>query len=96
MTPEAWGIIVAAGFGVAGALVRVLIVSLKTVQSKPKRAKISGEGMWIYAAVVLSVGAFSGIVLNFGKVLSFLAGYAGLDLIEGYYKTFRKKKIKIG
>ena len=47
----------------------------------------------VYAVVVLAVGAFSGIVLSYGKVLSFLAGYAGLDLIEGYYKVFKKRKI---
>jgi len=86
-------ILIAAGFGIMGALVRVLVVSLKTAQLK---RKISFQGFGVYAMVVLAVGAFSGIVLSYGKILSFLAGYAGLDLIEGYYKTFKKKKIKLG
>ena len=84
-------ILIGAGFGILGALVRVLVVTLKSIQLKQK---ISYEGLSVYAAVVLATGAFSGIVLSYGKVLSFLAGYAGLDLIDGYYKSFRRKKIK--
>ncbi len=84
-------ILLAAGFGILGAIVRIIMVSLKTVQLK---RKISYQGFGIYALVILSVGAFSGIILSYGKVLSFLAGYAGLDLIDGYYKVFKRKKIK--
>ena len=84
-------ILIAAGFGIMGAVVRVLVISLKTAQLKKK---VSYSGLGIYALVVLAVGAFSGIVLSYGKILSFLAGYAGLDLIEGYYKTFKRKKVK--
>jgi hypothetical protein len=91
MMPETIAILIAAGFGILGGLVRLLVVGLKAVQFR----RISWQGLWVYAVVVLSVGAFSGILLNFGKVLSFLAGYAGLDLIEGYYKTFMKTKVKI-
>ena len=83
-------LLISAGFGIIGAIVRVLIVSLQTVQLK----KISYSGFWIYTLVVLAVGAFSVIILSYGKTISFLAGYAGLDLIEGYYKVFKKKKIK--
>tara|TARA_Y100000310_G_scaffold153608_1_gene153019 strand:- start:4820 stop:5089 length:270 start_codon:yes stop_codon:yes gene_type:complete len=84
-------ILLAAGFGIMGALVRVLVVTLKTAQLKKK---VSFQGLSVYAVVVLTVGAFSGILLSYGKILSFLAGYAGLDLIDGYYRAFRKKKIK--
>ena len=84
-------ILLAAGFGILGAIVRIIIVSLKTLQLKKK---INYQGFGIYALVILSVGAFSGIILSYGKVLSFLAGYAGLDLIDGYYKVFKRKKIK--
>jgi len=85
-------ILMAAGFGIMGALVRVLVSSLKAAQVKGR--KISHSGFGIYAVTVLAVGAFSGIILSYGKVLSFLAGYAGLDLIDGYYKVFKKKKIR--
>ena len=84
-------LLISAGFGIIGAIVRVLIVSLQTIQLKKK---IRYSGFWIYTLVVLAVGAFSGIILSYGKTISFLAGYAGLDLIEGYYKGFKKKKIK--
>ena len=92
MTPETLAILIAAGFGILGGLVRVLVVSLKTFQFR----KISWQGFWIYACVVFFLGAFSGIILNFGKILSFLAGYAGLDLVGGFYKTFKGKSVKIG
>ena len=74
-----------------GGLVRILITSLKTIQLKKK---LSFTGFGIYAIVVIAVGAFSGIILSYGKILSFLGGYAGLDLIDGYYKAFKKKQIK--
>jgi len=85
-------ILTAALLGIGGGLVRVLVVSLKTMQTKQK---ISAAGFWVYALCVVSIGAFSGIILDFGKVLSFLAGYAGLDLIGGYYKTFKQKNVKL-
>ena len=84
-------ILISAGFGIAGSLVRLLTASLKNL----RQGKISWSGFGFYVATVIAVGAFSGIVLGFGKVLSFLAGYAGLDLIEGYYNIFKKKKFKL-
>ena len=92
MMPETIAILVASGFGMLGGIVRLLVVSLKAFQFR----RISWNGFWIYAVIVIAVGVFSGVVLNFGSVLSFLAGYAGLDLIEGYYKTFMKTKVKVG
>ncbi len=85
-------ILFAAIFGAIGAIVRVLIIALQLTQLKQK---VQLTGYLIYVIVVIAVGAFSGIVLSYGKVLSFLAGYAGLDLIEGYYKVFKKKKITL-
>jgi hypothetical protein len=84
-------VLLAAIFGVFGGLVRALITILKTRQIH----KINFAGVMLYLIVVLAVGAFSGIVLSFGKILSFLGGYAGLDLIEGYYKTMKSKKVKL-
>ena len=45
--------------------------------------------------VLIACGAFSGILFGFAKQLSFLGGYAGMDLIDGYYKHFKRKKFKI-
>ena len=83
-------ILTAAGFGIIGALVRILITSLKALQA----SKISRQGFLIYFITVIAIGSFSGIILGYGKILSFLGGYAGLDLINGYYKSFKRKKIK--
>ena len=79
-----------AGFGVLGGIVRVLVTGLKSLGT----IKINKTKFLLYAVVVISIGVFSGIVLGFGKILSFLAGYAGLDLIDGYYNIFKKKAIK--
>ena len=84
-------ILIGAGFGILGALVRFVLITLKAFELKKK---ISLQGLWLYGIVILSVGAFSGIILSYGNILSFLAGYAGLDLIDGYYKVFKRKKIK--
>ena len=81
-------ILIAAGFGSIGALVRFLVTSLKVMHEKIEIGKLL-----VYAVIILAIGAFSGIVLSYGKILSFLAGYAGLDLLDGYYKSFMKKKI---
>ena len=83
--------VITSAIGIIGAIVRILITSLKTIQLKKK---LSFTGFGIYAIVVIAVGAFSGIILSYGKILSFLGGYAGLDLIDGYYKAFKKKQIK--
>ena len=84
-------VLIAAGFGIAGGLTRFLITSLKTMQFE---RKISFEKLSIYAVVLIFIGAFSGIILGYGNAISFLGGYAGLDLMDGYYREFKKKKIK--
>jgi hypothetical protein len=84
-------ILIAALFGIFGGLIRALITILKTKQI----GKVNLSGVTLYLIVVLAVGAFSGIILSFGKILSFLGGYAGLDLMEGYYKTMKSKKISV-
>ena len=79
-------------FGMMGGLVRVFIGSLKTYQVE---GKIDKGSLGIYLISLLVIGAFTGIILSYGKVLSFLGGYAGIDLIEGFYKTFMGKSIKV-
>ena len=85
-------IFMSAGFGLIGGLARALIGFLKTLQLKHE---INYTSLAIYGIILLTIGAFSGIVLGYGKVLSFLGGYAGIDLIEGYYNVFMKKKVKL-
>ena len=85
-------IFISAGFGIMGGAVRTLIGFLKTVQVKHK---VKPSSLAVYGVILIIIGAFSGIVLGYGKVLSFLGGYAGIDLIASYYKTFVKRKVRI-
>lgn len=82
-------ILISMGLGILGAFARVLIVMLKCWQLNIKL----NLGFALYSLVAIVIGAFCGIVLGYGAVLSFLAGYAGLDLIEGIYNVFKRKKI---
>ncbi len=55
--------------------------------------------LWGYYAITvliaLIIGIFTGIVFNFDPRLSLLAGYAGTDIIEGIYKSFKVEKVYI-
>ncbi len=86
-------IITAIGFGIGGGAVRIGVTILKALQQKQK---IQPKGMIFYSIVMIAAGAFSGIVLGYNNVLSFLGGYAGIDLMDGYYKSFSSKKIRFG
>lgn len=78
-------------YGILGSIARLLVSFLKSYKSN---GRINIGKFGFYTIVVLLAGAFSGIVLGSGKQLSFLGGYAGLDLLDGYYKSFKRKKIK--
>jgi len=82
-----------AGFGMIGGAVRVLISYMKNSGGDDK---INKKVFALYTLILLIIGAFVGVVLGYSKTLSFLAGYAGIDLIDGFYKTFMKKKVKMG
>ena len=84
-------ILISAFFGILGALVRVLVDFVKVYSLE---RNVDYKRFLFYVIVVISIGAFSGIVLGYNKALGFLGGYAGLDLLDGYYKNFKKKKIK--
>lgn len=79
-------------FGILGGVARLLIDFIKAYQLK---RKIDFRRFGFYIILLIAFGAFSGIIFGFAKQLSFLGGYAGLDLIDGYYKHFKRKKFKI-
>jgi len=79
-------------FGILGGCARLVVDIIKSYQLK---TKIDFSKFGFYFILIIAFGAFSGIVFGFMKQLSFLGGYAGLDLIDGYYKHFRRKKFKI-
>jgi hypothetical protein len=49
----------------------------------------------ITVLVAATIGVFTGIIFNFDYRLSLLAGYAGTDIIEGIYKSFKVDKTYI-
>lgn len=79
-------------YGILGGVARLVVDLIKSYQLK---RKINFRRFGFYIILLIGFGAFSGIVFGFMKQLSFLGGYAGLDLIDGYYKHFRRKKFKI-
>jgi len=55
--------------------------------------------LWLYwtitVAIAVIIGIFTGIIFNFDPRLSLLAGYAGTDILEGIYKSFKAQKVFI-
>ncbi len=41
------------------------------------------------------IGIFIGIIFDFDPRLSLLAGYAGTDILEGIYKSFKVQKVYV-
>jgi hypothetical protein len=52
--------------------------------------------LWGYYAITVLIavviGIFIGIIFNFDARLALLAGYAGTDILEGIYKSFKVEK----
>ena len=85
--------IVTAGLlGGIGGMTRGVVGLLKALSL---RRKI----IWLYygitVAIAVIIGIFVGIVFNFDARLSLLAGYAGTDILEGIYKSFKVDKVYI-
>lgn len=85
-------ILFSAGFGILGAILRFSFELFKLTQVN---SVIRVRGLLLYGAVILITGIASGILLDYGWIGSFIAGYAGLDLIEGIHSQFKKSKIKV-
>jgi len=55
--------------------------------------------LWAYytitVVVAVVIGIFVGIIFNFDYRLSLLAGYAGTDILEGIYKSFKVQKVYV-
>ena len=80
------------GYGILGALLRVLVSTSKYLEVKKK---VNTQGVLFFSIVALVSGAFAGIILNYGRIGSVLAGYGAIDLMEGFYTSFKKTKINI-
>jgi len=87
--------VLAGSLGAIGGLTRGVVGLLKALSLK--RSII-----WSYWLITLAtsviIGIFTGIIFDFDPRLSLLAGYAGTDVLEGVYKSFKVQKayVKIG
>src|SRR3989344_3909607 len=75
--------------GGLGGLVRGFIGLLKALSL---RRTILWGYYSITVVVAMIIGMFVGIVFNFDYRLALLAGYAGTDILEGIYKSFKVEK----
>ena len=78
--------------GGVGGLARGFIGLLKAMSL---RRKILWNYYLITVLVALIIGVFVGLIFNFDPRLSLLAGYAGTDILEGIYKSFKVEKVYV-
>lgn len=85
-------LLLAGTLGAIGGLTRGAVGLLKALSLKRKI-------IWTYwaltAGIAVIIGVFTGLIFNFDTRLSLLAGYAGTDVLEGLYKTFKTKSISL-
>ena len=85
-------VLLAAILGFLGGLVRSLVGFMKALAKKEKL----NWTYWIITMVASAVvGVFTGIIFDYDHRLSLLAGYAGTDLLDGIYKSFRVQKVYV-
>jgi len=86
------GIVLAGLLGGIGGLTRGVVGLLKALSL---RRRI----LWAYYAITVVIaviiGIFVGIIFDFDPRLSLLAGYAGTDILEGLYKSFKVSKVYV-
>ncbi|MDP3026940.1 MAG: hypothetical protein Q8N63_04480 [Nanoarchaeota archaeon] len=85
-------IVLPALLGGVGGLTRGFIGLLKALSL---RRKILWGYYSITVLVAFVIGVFTGLIFNFDYRLSLLAGYAGTDILEGIYKSFKVEKVYI-
>ena len=78
--------------GGIGGLTRGVVGLLKALSM---RRRILWGYYAITVLVAVVIGVFTGIIFNFDPRLSLLAGYAGTDILEGIYKSFKVEKIYV-
>ncbi len=75
--------------GGIGGLTRGFVGLLKALSL---RRRILWGYYSITVFIALIIGVFIGLIFNFDYRLSLLAGYAGTDILEGIYKSFKVDK----
>ena len=85
-------IILPALLGGVGGLTRGFIGLLKALSM---RRRILWGYYSITVLVAFVIGIFVGLIFNFDYRLFLLAGYAGTDILEGIYKSFKVGKVYV-
>jgi len=86
------GIVLAGLLGGIGGLTRGVVGLLKALSL---RRKILWGYYGITVAIAVIIGIFIGIIFDFDYRLSLLAGYAGTDILEGIYQSFKVDKVYV-
>ncbi len=86
------GVVFAGILGGIGGLTRGVVGLLKALSL---RRRILWNYYIITVLVAVIIGVFVGIIFDFDPRLSLLAGYAGTDILEGIYKSFRVQKVYV-
>ncbi len=93
MDPEILNNLVLPGvLGGVGGITRAFIGLLKAMSL---RRRILWKYYVITAVVAAVIGVFVGLIFNFDWRLALLAGYAGTDILEGIYKSFKVEKVYV-
>lgn len=85
-------IILAGLLGGVGGLTRGVVGLLKALSL---RRRIMWGYYIITVMIAVIIGIFIGIIFDFDPRLSLLAGYAGTDILEGIYKSFKVQKVYV-
>lgn len=85
-------IVISGILGGIGGLTRGVVGLLKALSL---RRKILWTYYLITVVIAVVIGVFVGIIFDFDKRLSLLAGYAGTDILEGIYKSFAVQKVYV-
>ena len=86
------GVFLAGLLGGIGGLTRGVVGLLKALSL---RRRILWGYYLITVVVAIIIGTFIGIIFDFDPRLSLLAGYAGTDILEGLYKSFKVQKVYV-
>ncbi len=86
------GVVLAGLLGGVGGLTRGVVGLLKALSL---RRRILWGYYLITVAIAVIIGVFIGIIFDFDPRLSLLAGYAGTDILEGIYKSFKVQKVYV-
>ncbi len=86
------GVVLAGLLGGIGGLTRGVVGLLKALSL---RRRIIWTYYTITVVIAVIIGIFVGIIFDFDPRLSLLAGYAGTDILEGLYKSFKVEKVYV-